>query len=83
MTTIGELHREAKVDKFHLYGGVPITAWQCGKCKDITKNTNVIKMEPTLGTWGPNGNGWNYWHCEPHNPPLEAACGGRMEPLTK
>lgn len=72
--TIGDLHREAGVDCFHLYGGIPIHEWHCSKCTRITSSEMEIEFEVTLGTWGPNGNGWNYWH---------KLCGGRMNPKPK
>lgn len=74
MTTIGELHRAAGVDETHLRGRVKIVGWQCGRCKEIFRNLDQVDSEPTGGTWGPNGNGWNYW-CK--------SCEYRCEPLTK
>ena len=72
MVTIGDLHKEAGVDKLHLRGRKAIKRWNCTKCDKTTNNTNQVDMEPTLGTWGPNGNGWNYWHKD---------CGGSFDPL--
>ena len=73
MLTIGDLHKEAGVDKTHLRGHKPIKKWICGneKCKFKTTDIEKIEAQTTLGTWGPNGNGWNYW-CP--------KCKYRMEP---
>lgn len=72
METIGELHKEAGVDKTHLRGHREIKKWRCSNCSFWTANVEMTNPETTLGTWGPNGNGWNYW-CP--------KCNGRLNPL--
>ena len=61
METIGDLHKEAGVDKTHLRGHKPIKKWVCRKCDFWTENVEMTDAEPSLGTWGPNGNGWLYF----------------------
>jgi len=67
MATIGDLHEEAGVGILHLQGHKPIKGFKCTKCHSIfqVKDDTLPKgvdAEPSLGTWGPNGNGWLYWH---------------------
>lgn len=61
MTTIGDLHRQAKVDKEHLNGGRKIASWECGKCHKKYSKLDEVNWESSLGTWGPNGNGYLYF----------------------
>lgn len=72
-------------DKFHMgtwsdEPGAPIEKWECTKCGYVGHNANVIQMEATAGRYGPNGNGFNYWHFDISK---ENNCGGRMNPIAK
>jgi len=59
------------VDKEHFGDGKPIRGWKCNDCNFYTETTNFddsknykegdAKADVTLGFYGPNGNGYNYW----------------------
>jgi hypothetical protein len=60
------------VDKEHFANGAPIKQWTCTKCKHTCTKTGyakdgetvdptIARAECTLGFYGPNGNGFNYW----------------------
>lgn len=59
--TVGDLHQDAQVDKEHLFGGRKIASWQCMKCKAKVYKLDDVEWEGSLGTWGPNGNGYLYF----------------------
>lgn len=69
------------VDGYHFGNGTAIMSCVCDKCGNTVKEfcqhgedckrQDESTIEVTLGFYGPNGNGYNYW-CR--------KCGGRMTP---
>jgi len=49
----------------------PIAYWHCRKCNTKVRAREDVKITATLAKFGPNGNGWNYWHM----------CRNRLEPM--
>ena len=61
----------ASMNKYDFADGTPIAYWHCRKCNTEVRAREDVKITATLAKFGPNGNGWNYWHM----------CRNRLEPM--